>query len=60
MNISFNMNMQNPFQGESPKSLVIQSDTVGGSKSEQLAQKYYFLYHSDIALQGVWGNNVVL
>lgn len=54
------MNTQNPFQGESPKSLVIQSDTVSGSKSEQLAQKYYFSYHSDIALQGVWDNNVIL
>lgn len=60
MRVSFNMNTQNPFQGESPKSLVIQSDTVSGSKSEQLAQKYYFSYHSDIALQGAWDNNIIL
>lgn len=37
MSISLNMNTQNSFQGESPKTLVIQSDTVNGSKSEQLA-----------------------
>lgn len=60
MSISLNMNTQNPFQGESPKSLVIQSDTVSGSKSEQLAQKYYFLHHSNTVLQGVWDNDVIL
>lgn len=53
------MNTQNPFQGESPNAFVIQSDTVSGSKSEQLAQKYYFLHHSDIALQGVWDNVII-
>jgi len=47
------MNTQNPFQGESPKSLVIQRDTASGSNSEQLVHKYYFWYHPDIALQAV-------